>query len=162
MGPGFNAPIFGTWTLPKTGDRLGAYAVGLDRVLRPVLASGDVREVVYEAPIVSTSNGQSSNRKQHGLGFFTEYLCEIHGIRCREKAVSSVRKHFLGVGKAPKWVTDGKPKGAGSKWFKEQTMKRCAQLGWHVETHDEADALALLDYVITTDRGAEFLRRASE
>ena len=68
-------------------------------------------------------------------------LCRSYGVRVELAMPSVIRKHFIGIGQAPK----GSPKG----WIKDQVRRRCVQLGYVdavCRDLDRTDALAAWDY----------------
>lgn len=72
---------------------------------------------------------------------------ELMGVEQATYQVSSIRKHFLG-----KHLTTrdypGLTKDEARREIKKVVINRCRALGWQVDTDDEADACALLDYAL--------------
>ena len=98
--------------------------------------------VAIEAPWVpiETSKRAGSGRPSNpaivymlvGMAAVVETYCAIHGIDCYKVAVSTVRKHFIGSGRAEK--------------AKQVVLQRCRQLGWTPKNDHEGDAAALWAY----------------
>lgn len=63
--------------------------------------------------------------------------------------LGSIRKHFLGKALTTRDFPS-MTHGAAKKAIKAEVVKRCELLGWTVQNHDAADAMALLDYALST------------
>jgi hypothetical protein len=72
------------------------------------------------------------------------------GIPHRRYQVQSIRKHFLGKALTSKDYP-GLTKDEARSEIKKVVMNRCRALGWAVDTDDEADACALLDYAMAME-----------
>jgi hypothetical protein len=69
-----------------------------------------------------------------------ESFCYAKRIRCRQVGLGAWRRYFVGKGAGEK-----------TKTFKDWAISRCRELGWNVQSHDEADALGVLAYAISLD-----------
>ena len=97
--------------------------------------------VVFESPIgplLGMGGGSTSLDTIKLLVGLCERLEEYcHGrVELREASIAQVRSHFIG-------------RNLKSAIAKPLVMARCRERGWMAETHDESDALALLDYQIS-------------
>lgn len=135
-------PEAGRFRLPKTGDDIGRFVNAYRDWLVEMIDRHSPSRVVYESPL--TTPGPQTNmmtlRKLGGLTVMTESVAVDMAVECKEANLSTIRKHFVGRGRAPKDVKDGR------KWFKAAVMDRCQVKGWHPADDNEADALALLDF----------------
>ena len=84
--------------------------------------------VAYEAPIKSTRAKGSTETMMllWGMAAITEAVCSMKGLRMVAVPIPTWRKAFLGHG----YPID--PKG--------DAVRMCDNLGWPVQTHDEAEA----------------------
>ena len=102
------------------------------RVLNPTYCT-------FEAPWVGERTSQDTARKLLGLACMVEYVWIRDGYdpsKIFELNVSSVRKHFCGVGKGPRAK------------MKALVMQACRDRSYDPQSEDEADALACLDYSV--------------
>lgn len=130
------SPEFGSQRLGEPGSSHGArFFEALDYLKRLVLVYKP-RLIALEAAIPAGPKG-GQERAQLAMG----YRAQVHVIAFRANAkieehhVSSIRKHFIGHG------------GTGGSKAKTLTMDHCLRLNWPVDNDNEADALALWDYV---------------
>ena len=94
-----------------------------------------IKLIVYESPALPMiMQGRTNIETIKLLMGLCENLEEwAHGkMELREASVSQVRAHFLG-------------QNYKSMIAKQMTVDRCRELGWDVQTSDEADACALWD-----------------
>lgn len=92
--------------------------------------------IVFESPAVpSIMKGRTNVATTKFLFGLSEHLEEwaYNRVELREATVSQVRCHFI-------------TRNMASAEAEVETMKRCRELGWDVENHDQADAAALWDY----------------
>lgn len=101
--------------------------------LEDVIGQMDPDVLIFEAPIPFRSKTNFDTMKF--LIGLAEHLEEWAYDRfdLREARVAAVRQHFIGAN-------------LKSAIAKPRVQQRCRALGWMAETHDESDALALLDY----------------
>lgn len=126
-------PTFGHHVLPSTGDDVGTFACHFEDWLADFVAWRQIGLVVFEMPILPKMTNLMTVRKLTGLAWETEKFCRRRKIKCREGRASSVKKFFVGSGKAQKF----------------DTMAICRRYGWHVTVDDEADACALWAYSVS-------------
>ncbi len=129
-------PESGAVKLPDTGRDIGRFLAVYDRWLVKTLREYEIDFVACEEPI-GTRNLLVSMKLQNLVGH-TEFVCNINNVTCRVVAISSWRKHFIGRG------TSFKRLGLNPK---EMAIAACVERGWNPATHDEAEALGILDYV---------------
>jgi hypothetical protein len=130
------APTFGSYRFaPKGASRSLAYRAFRQWLeMFTHLHKTDI--VVYESPAVPSFMAGKTNIDTIKLLIgLAEHLEEwaYDRIELREASVSQVRAHFIG-------------QNLKSAIAKPMTLDRCIQLGWKVESTDEADACALWDY----------------
>lgn len=127
---------FGSVLLPSTGSDLGALLQHYHTWLSVKIASRGVEVVVYESAYMARD--PTVFRRLACLGGVTELVCAQLSVPfCYEEKASSVFKHFVG--------RKGKIERAEKKRL---TVQKCHSFGWSVENDDQADALALLDFMI--------------
>lgn len=105
-----------------------------DKFIKPGQHLPDL--IVYELPAIPSFMGGKTNidttRLLFGLAEHLEEWCHDR-VELREATVSQVRAHFIGSNMK-------------AKIAKPLTLERCRDIGWVVETTDEADAAALWSY----------------
>lgn len=132
-------PVYGHFTLPKTGKDLGAYAVAFTNHLCPLLDEHVPDHVCFEAPILRQGKTPiETARKLYGLAYHTEFICKIRGLPCSETLQQSARSSF-----GCKWPKRGLSDRERRKFWKDQMMRLCQFRGWEPKTDDEADALCV-------------------
>ena len=131
-------PTFGHITFAKPGSSRAriyrAFRTWLEDRWNVRDAQPDL--IVFEsAALPMLMQGRTNADTIKALIGLTEHLEEFcyQNIELREASVQQVRAHFIGAN-------------IKSALAKPATVERCRQLKWMVETDDEADALALLDY----------------
>lgn len=136
----------GSYKLPSTGADIGkflfAYRNWLDRALSVYLPD----ELVFEMPILPSTANLGTLRKLYSLCGFTELLCQDRHVAVREANLSDIRRHFVGVVRAPNTI----PRLQRRKWLKDLTVTKCSELGFRTEDDNDADALALFSYVMAS------------
>lgn len=100
--------------------------------------------IAIEAPIPHHKKRGFTNAKTltllNGLFATMAAVARARGIPVKRAPISTVRKHFIGVGNLP------------GDAAKRETKKRCAQLGWDCPDTDAADAAAIWDWATNTMR----------
>lgn len=136
-------------SMRMTGEDVGRAVDDFSEWLSSYLSLEKPRYVVFEAPWVGEKTHQNVARKLMGLAILTELECyRLHrsGSHCTYLEVNNqdVRTHFLGEGaRSQKFRLPGEEMRDA---LKRMTILRCEARDWNVDTDDEADALALLDY----------------
>ncbi len=115
---------FGTYTLPKTGDNIGAFLQAYERWLVEALES--VSLCTFEEPILPRKTKYMTLRKLYGLASTTELICADFGIKCRGISAMKI-KAFMGSG------SYGKP----------EMMAAVQRAGFDPQDHNAADAISL-------------------
>ncbi|MBX3504442.1 MAG: hypothetical protein KF895_03110 [Parvibaculum sp.] len=136
------APVAGCFRLPKTGRDYGHFGAAFDKWLRSLIQRHGVEFIVYETPILPAQTQIETLRKLYSLGTIAEMVARDLEIMIEETDMQTVRKHFIGVTRAPKEV----PKERRRAWMKARIIAKCEEFGWQPENDDEADALATLHY----------------
>lgn len=134
IGETSGGPLCHTEVLGKPGESHGhRFSQALHMTKRLIEQHGpDV--IAIEAPIVTgAKGGQERAQLALGLRACVMGICHIRGVRFVEYPVQTIRKHFIGQGNLKRTEA------------KAAVMKRCRQLGWHVDSTDEADAAAVWD-----------------
>ena len=128
------APRFGTFTLPQTGDDLGRFAYTFMQWLHAKISELEPKEVVFEAPILPSSTNIITLKKLYGLAVIAEVVCISKGVPCSEISNGSWRKSFLG---------QSYPSGGTRDELKRAVISACRQMGWEPNSSDDADALGI-------------------
>lgn len=143
--PGMERPHYGTWKLPGGADAIGDKCVALHRRLADLHSFSPFDRVYMEAAIQPGGlQGFTNVQTIHllvGLCSHVESFCSAYNLRCRQVPNSSWKKHFIGRG-----IRKGT--GLTPAQFKNLSMARCHQLGWHPDSLDAADSLGILDYAL--------------
>ena len=129
-------PIAMTYVLGDSGSKHGQRFAELGLVTRRLIADFKPDHIAIEEAIAGGAPGDASRVKlAMGLRACVMAAGFVHDIKVTEHAVASIRKHFVGQGN----LASDKAKAA--------TIRRCERLGWRVRNDNEADALALWDFV---------------
>lgn len=151
--PTMKKPVSGSFK-PPAGS-----AVKLDYVyqwVRTTIATYRVTDVAVETIFMKNPE---SFRSQVEIMAAIRLACHHQKVGLREVGVNAWRHRFLGASHAPKTI---KSVSERRRWLKAAAVQACAERGWEVEGHDEADACGLLDYALALDhpdfgaRGALF------
>lgn len=132
-------PRSGVYAIPKAKrDDLGAFLDAFDEWLGGLFAMAEPTFVAFEAPWVGPKTHQDTAHKLLNLAGQVELRCyRSDFVKRYFKANNSrVRAHFIGPGRGKRAE------------IKAKTIAECNARGWQVESDDEADALALLDYAM--------------
>lgn len=127
------------------GKALGRFALNYSRWLAAKLAG--VEECFIEEMFLGKQTQAATIIKLGGLRSETARACEMRGVRCDTVPLGKWRLHFIGTAAAPKSVQKAKK---GPAWLKARAMEECRKRGWNVKTHNEAEALGILDYIRST------------
>lgn len=115
----------------------------LRRKLVAFAERGEAVDAIYIEDFDAQAWSRGGNSNAHTLAALTkvqgmvEELGEELRLPVHLVAVSTWRKHFLGFGRAGK--------GQKVDW-KKLAIQRCRQLGHNPKDHNEAEAIAVLDY----------------
>ncbi len=133
---GREAPISGAWPLC---EGIAKRAVGFVQVHRSIAAIHKERPIdvlVYEQPIKRPSDKVEKLIALYGVAAHIESYCQIKGIRCFVVRAGDWRETYLGAKHGIK----------GSENFKRAAVERGRQFGFDPVTHDEAEAIGILDH----------------
>jgi crossover junction endodeoxyribonuclease RuvC len=132
--------LSGARRMPDTGADLYRFGSAFRHWLTTGLERHRPDRVAFEQPILSKETQLVTCRKLYGLAYHTELICGDLAIPCGEVNMSDWRKHFLGKGYPRK-----------RKDVKAAVMARCRDRGFKFSTDDEAEAIAILDYVLSCE-----------
>jgi Holliday junction resolvasome RuvABC endonuclease subunit len=134
---GGEKPLTGTFRAEHFGDELGRAFVVFERWLEDMIRVHRPEVLAFEAPLVFGGRDGSTRhtthqtiRKLFGLASIAElvgYRAELQVFECH---IQSVRKHFVGSGRADK----------------REVLHRCRVLGWPVADDNAADAAAVWSF----------------
>lgn len=141
-------PFWGTYSMPGPWDRHeGKRQLEWRNFLKDIIAQHAVTHVAVERLFIDMKdfnfNGTEPMMKFHGQ---VECLVAELGLNGYRVAINQWRAHFIGTGVAPKDIT--KPTDR-TTWWKKAALKRCYDRFWMVENDDEAEALGVMDFVLT-------------
>jgi hypothetical protein len=129
-------PKFGTHRFVKSGEPRAAAYRQFRLWLDLFCSAHKTNLVVFESPALPmVMHGKTNINTIKMLMGFAEHLEEwcYNRVELREATVAQVRAHFLGSNMK-------------SAIAKPRTVQQCRDLGWMVDTTDEADACALWSY----------------
>ena len=158
--PGWDRPIFGSVKLGTEFTSIGGMCGKLHRELAAIHKATPVKWGFIEKPLTASQLNGNTNADAlfklaaiaahaHSFGYAKGWV----GQGVVEVNIATWRRHFIGK----------MPRGTKSKALKDYTMERCRQLGlgeWRTDdktgrsycagprSHDEADAIGLLDYCL--------------
>jgi len=139
---GWESPRYAAIQLGSEFTTDGRTCLKLHRVLADLHQVMPFTSIYYEKPLTQVERGGASNPAndvQLKLVGHAESFAEAYNIRiCMGVNMKSWRRHFLG----------SMPRGTKTKALKDYAIERCRHYGWKPKTHDEADALGLLDYAL--------------
>ncbi len=92
---------------------------------------------VFESPILPRQTSLATCRKLYGLAGITQMTCHRRHIECMEVAAPTV-KAFMGLTRQV----------SGGPDVKQQMIRAVGMFGYDVESHDEADAIAIRLFVL--------------
>lgn len=128
-------PRLGAWRGASEVPLLGRAGLLYGSWLSDFIALNRPGLIAVEAPaIAGVPIGEHEAMLLIGMAFMTASVAEANGIRFERAHVSTVRKHFVGSGRAKK----------------RDVMARCKLLGWPARNGDEADAAALWSWAKAT------------
>ena len=142
---GWDRPIFGSVKLGTEYTSIGGMCGKLHRELAAIHKATPVKWGFIEKPLTASQLHGNTNADAlfklaaiaahaHSFGYAKGWV----GQGVTEINITTWRRHFIGK----------MPRGTKSKALKDYTMERCRQLGLKPRSHDEADAIGLLDYCL--------------
>lgn len=147
----------GTVKLPKTDEDIGKFLRAYRRWLAAAIEEHHPGEIVYEMPILPATVGLWPVRKLNGLCGVTEMIAGDYEVPTFEANLFDIRRHFLGVAKAPKSIEGADRR----RWLKDKTIAECRARGFKPDTDNDADALALLSYRLAQRQSGYDMRAAT-
>lgn len=140
---GGDRPVCGAFKVRAEGEDLGGAFCDFEEQLEGLIALHVPTVLAFEAPLVFGGPGGSTRQTNHqtvrvlfGLAAIAELVGTRRGLDVYELHIQSVRKHFVGRGRAQK----------------ADVLQRCRLLGWDPPGMDAADACACWDYARHTMR----------
>lgn len=138
------ARVFGSFQMPQTHDEVAPYLDFFERKLSALISMYNPALIAFEAPLLIPGRDNPAKlAKLLGLCNAVELAAWRLGVPCRQASLAMIRTHFLGKG----WPRE-------SKRLKLLTKVKCRDLGWDVADDNQADALALLDYMLALEQPA--------
>lgn len=139
--PGDAVVASGVWQLGSEWTSRGRVYAKLHEHLTDLNRLGRIEALFFEEAIHPAQLQGHTNadtvKLAAGLGAHAESWGEAMGCRIiREVNMSTWRRHFLGK----------MPRATRTAELKDMAMRRCRQLGFRPEKHDEAEAIGILDY----------------
>lgn len=135
---GDDKPVSGAWPLCDGIKHRAAGFVQLHRNLAAIHAECPINLLAYEQPIKTPADKVEKLIALYGIAAHIESYCKIKGIP------------FLIIGQR-KWRASfiGKDcHGLGTERIKRLSIERARQFGLDPITHDEAEAIGILDHVL--------------
>ena len=138
-------PVSGHWALAPDMSWRGRGYVRLHKNMMDLHKASKIDVIIYEEPLSQASvQGNSSLitiQTLAGLAAHVESFAEAIGARHRSVNMATWRKHFIGSMK----------RGTKTPDLKAMALRRCRDLGMEPNGHDEAEALGILDYELSTN-----------
>lgn len=119
------------WSFTVRGKHPEKFTV-FTQAIATLMRSHKPKHVVIEAPFVSKPDVA---RVLMGMRGVVMGAAGLYGVTAEERQISAIRKHFIG------------DSGGKREEAKRRVMQRCRDLGWPVQSDDEADAIALWSMV---------------
>ncbi len=133
----------GSHRLGKTGEDVGLFLHQFRTWLTDAIAGKTPDAIAFEQPVLPDARKTSITtlRKLYSLAGLTELIAHDAKIDCVEANTSDICTHFLGKG----FPRKRDPR-------KKATIAKCRERGWRVSDDNHADALALLDFILSRQR----------
>lgn len=132
--------------MPKTGEDIGRFLGHFRKWLGEAIEEMAPTEIMFESPILLGLTNITTLRKLYSLAGVTELVAFDYELPVREAGLSDIRKHFIGLTRAPKDIAG---RAERQRFLKDRTIAECRRRGFRVASDDDADALALLSYALT-------------
>jgi Holliday junction resolvasome RuvABC endonuclease subunit len=148
---GGDRPLSGSFRAPSDGENYGRPFVAFTDWLDGMIQVHQPDIVAFEAPlVVGGRNGTTRPTNAHtvrllfGLASMAEMVAERRSVDSFECHIQTVRKHFVGSGRADK----------------REVMQRCRVFGWAPVDDNAADACAIWSFAKATLESAAVRARA--
>lgn len=139
-GSALGVEAWGHFEMPKSGDEIGRFLNVAAWNVAKIIDVSKPDLIGFESPFLTPHDTIRKIRKLGGLGNVVEQAAARRDIPCREARVHDIRNHFLG---------EGYPRTGGRAKIAVKVKSR--DMGWDVDTDDEADAIAGLSYMVSLD-----------
>lgn len=139
---GDDLPRSGAWPLCEGIKNRALAFVGIHQHLGAIHRERPITALAYEQPIKTPSDKVEKLIALYGLAGHIESLCQIKLIPFDVIAARSWRSTFIGK----------EAHGVGSDRVKRMAVERCRHFGMDPLTHDEAEAVGILDHLLHTMR----------
>lgn len=136
----------GVLKLPKTGEEIGRFLAHFRTWLGHAIEEWAPGEIIYEMPILPSTTSLATVRKLNGLCGQAEVTALDYKVLVTEANLDDIRRHFIGVARAPKHITE---KAERRAWLKQRAIAEARSRGFNVAGDDDAEALALLSLRLT-------------
>ena len=113
--------------------------------LNLMMLTKGVTHVGYEAPFVGPKTRHDILFRMVELPAIIKLCCLDAGVPCEAVPPPTWRKHFIGFGRCPKGIKKS------TQHLKDAAMMACNERNWPIASDDEADALGILDYLLSRD-----------
>lgn len=160
---GMPRPFFGALPLPGGKENVGRACDLLLRWLRQLYIGlrddgHPITHFFIEKGFIPQQVNSSTAERLLGLCATAQmFAYQVGATSCYSLDISETRKHFIGRGSGFKRApgVNGKPGPyLPGQDPKELAIRRCAEFGWHTDSHDAAEACGLLDFGLSMmDRG---------
>lgn len=135
---------WGSFTLPRTGANIGLFLIFAERRIEELVAQHRPKMLAYEAPLlIPRADNPEKLQRLLGLVSEVEKCAERRSLPCEKATLGQIRTHFLGAGYRNQTAD-----------LKARTKVKCRDMGYDVADDNEADAMALLDYMLSLQRPA--------
>lgn len=148
----------GVIKLPKTGEDIGRFLAAYREWLGHAIEEMAPTEIIFEAPILLGLTSITTLRKLYSLAGVTELVAFDYELPVREANLTDIRKHFIGVTRAPKEIVKERRR----QWMKDRIVGECRGRGFDVAGDDDADAIAILSYGISLKHPSFVLQAVTE
>lgn len=146
----------GVIRMPKTGPDIGRFCNSFRAWLGAAIEDMAPGKIFYEMPILPAQTALMTVRKLNGLTAYAEGVALDYKVPIEEANLSDIRKHFVGVVRAPKEIAPDRRR----QWIKDRVCTECRSRGFRVAGDDDADAIALLAFALSLQQPGYQLHQA--
>ena len=140
LGSPSDKPMSGTHKIAPADKSDAGFFIEFEKFIDDLLTLHNPHTVVFEAPFMGSIKNLNTARRLIGFAVLTELVSAKKGVsRIKEVNNSTVKKFFTGNGRAEK----------------KDMIFKCHQKGWKPKDDNEADALAILAFSMSTIMGVE-------
>lgn len=147
--PSDRRPQKGTIEFPEWSDKTKIDIVlKLWRFLEGIHLEYELTDIAYEMPFIDPKAFNLTLLKvQDTYETLIWLFCALNKVRCAKAPIASWRDRFLGLDAEIKARIHQLKPHQRTKFYKDAAMKACADRGWPVSFHDEAEAHGILDFL---------------